>query len=218
MNQMNHVQMIYLIFTTSLITKKSITSSSTRSEEYRSAITQTLSFLPALIQPVIVENNGKRTTFLDQFTHHGRPIPIVYTDHNQLQTKSKGVNEVLDLHAVIEEMNIQPNDLIIKLTGRYRATSASFFESILQDEKRYDAFIKFYGVTSLCWETYDCVLGCFAARAFYLKSWNPYSIENYRSAEIAFAKYIRLSGARIKEVDTLYIRCHFAEDGRMLDV
>ena len=191
---------------------------SKRNEEYRSAITETLSYLPANIQPVIVENNGKRSTFLDQFVHNGHPIPVIYTDNNQLPTKSKGVNEALDLRTVINEMNIQASDLIIKLTGRYRATSSAFFEMVCAYEKDYDAYIKFYGADSLKWDQNDCILGCYAIRAFYLKGWNPYSIDNYSSAEVAFAKYVRMSGARIKEINTLGIRCHFAEDGRSLDV
>jgi hypothetical protein len=187
-------------------------------EEYRSAITESLTYLPNTIRPVIVENNGKRSTILDHFTHNGHPIPVVYTDHNQLQTLSKGVNEALDLQAAIHQLHIQPNDMIIKLTGRYCATSSVFFESVLRDVDQYDAFIKFFGTHSLKWETNDCILGCYAIRAFYLTSWNPYSIDNYKSAEVAFARYAKLCGARIKEMDILHVRCHFAEDERMLDV
>jgi hypothetical protein len=207
--------MIYLILTASLQTKR-FTMNPRREEEYVSAITQTLSYLPSIIQPIIVENNGSRSTCLDRFMHHSKQVPVIYTNHNQLQFKSKGVNELLDLHKVIDQMGIQANDMIIKLTGRYRITSHSFFEEVIKDQ--YDAFVKFYDVCHLMWDKKDCVLGCYAVRAFFLKSWNPYSIENYVSAEAAFAKYIQQCGARIKEIETLGVRCHFSEDGRTLDV
>jgi hypothetical protein len=163
-----------------------------------------------------VENNGQRPTCLDQFTHHNKRVPVIYTDHNQLSFKSKGVNELLDLHAVIDQLGIQADDMIIKLTGRYPATSSVFFEEVIKDQ--YDAFVKFYNVCNLTWNNNDCVLGCYAVRAFFLKGWNPYSIDNYVSAEEAFAKYIQRYGASIKEMKILGVRCHFSEDGRTLDV
>ena len=207
--------MIYLILTASLLTKR-FTMNPRREEEYLSAITQTLSYLPSTIQPIIVENNGQRSTCLDQFTHHNKKVPVVYTDHNQLSFKSKGINELLDLHTVIDHYGIQANDMIIKLTGRYRVTSPLFFDEVIKDQ--YDAFVKFYDVCNLVWDKTDCVLGCYAIRAFFLKGWNPYSIDNHVSAEVAFAKYIQQCGAQIKEMETLSVRCHFSEDGRTLDV
>lgn len=207
--------MIYLILTASLHTKR-FTVNSKREDEYISAINKTLSYLPGTIQPIIVENNGTRSTCLDQFIHHNKRVPVVYTDHNQLQFKSKGVNELLDLRRVIDQMGIQADDMIIKLTGRYSVTSSAFFEEVIKD--RYDAFVKFYNVCQLIWDIDDCVLGCYAVRAFLLKGWNPYSIDNYISAEVAFVKYIQRCGARIKEIETLGVRCHFSEDGRTLDV
>ena len=184
--------MIYLILTASLHTNR-FTVNSKREGEYISAITQTLSHLPVAIQPIIVENNGQRSTCLDQFTHHGKRVPVVYTDHNHLSFKSKGINELLDLHAVIDQLDIRADDMIIKLTGRYPATSSAFFDVVIKDQ--YDAFVKFYDVCNLTWNKNDCVLGCYAVRAFFLKGWNPYSIDNYSSAEAAFAKYIQRCGA-----------------------
>ena len=207
--------MIYLILTASLTTRRFVVNSQ-RSEEYRSAITETLMHLPAEIRPIIVENNGLRPTCLDHFIHDDRSVPVIYTDNNQIIANSKGVNELLDLHAVIDRIGIRPTDMIIKLTGRYRMTSSSFFNQVIHES--YDAFVKFYGADSLQWDKNDCILGCYAIRPFYLKGWNPYTIDNYRSAEVAFARYIRISGARIKEMETLGVRCHFAEDGRTLDV
>ena len=63
------------------------------------------------------------------------------------------------------------------------------------------------------------IIGETAAKLLlFQKGWNPYSIDNYVSAEEAFVKYIQRCGAPIKEMEILGVRCHFSEDGRTLDV
>jgi hypothetical protein len=104
------------------------------------------------------------------------------------------------------------------LTGRYRALSPKFFKDIIANQNEYDIFVKFFGTCTLKFELYDCILGYYAMRTKYIKLINHYSIDNYKSAEIAFARYVRFSGARLKEVETLDIECCFAEDNRILNV
>jgi hypothetical protein len=210
--------MIYLILTASLIDKYGLSISEQRMEQYQSSITKTLEYLPACIQPIIVENNGLRKTGLDHFVHHGKPVPVVYTTHNQETHRHKGTKEVMDLHAVIRQFPIQPDDMIIKLTGRYHMLSSAFFEEVIEQEKNYDAFVKFYGTCSLQFETNDCILGCYAIRAMFLLLWNPHTISNYSSAEVAFARYVRASITQLKEMKWLGLHCIFAEDNRTLDV
>ena len=43
-------------------------------------------------------------------------------------------------------------------------------------------------------------------------------IDNYKSAEVAFARYVRFSGATLKEMERLDLECCFAEDKRILHV
>jgi hypothetical protein len=210
--------MIYLILTASLTDLHEGSKSDLRMEQYQSSITKTLEYLPAIIQPIIVENNGLRKTDLDHFVHHGKPVPVCYTTHNQQPHRHKGTKEALDLHTVIRQFHIQPNDMIIKLTGRYHMLSPSFFEEVIEQEKNYDAFVKFYGTCSLQFETNDCILGCYAIRAMFLLLWNPHTISNYSSAEIAFARYVRASITKLKEIKWLDLHCIFAEDNRTLDV
>jgi len=209
--------MIYLIMTASLQNRYEFRLSQ-REKEYQTAIEQTLKHLPSIIQPIIVENNGVRETCLDHFYHDNRPVPVVYTDHNDRGYSSKGIVERMDLQAVIEQHGIQPDDMIIKLTGRYWTTSPFFFEEVLKEEPDYDALVKFYGSHSLKFESFDCILGMYAIRTKFLLWWNPFQIEHHLSAEVAFARYIRMSGARLKEIDRLDLHCIFAEDGRTLDV
>jgi hypothetical protein len=211
--------MIYLIITTSINDKFGFQNSEERKNRYLYSISETLKLLPHEIKPIIVENNGKRETYLDKFYHHHKQhVKVFYTDNNKLNFKSKGINEFLDIKEVIERYGIEDEDIIIKLTGRYRVLSSDFFEEIIKNQNNYDVFIKFFGTCSLKFELYDCILGCYAIRCKYLKMFNQLSIENYQSAEIAFAKYVRLCGSRINEIQNLNIECCFSDDLRILNV
>lgn len=211
--------MIYLIITTSINNRYGNKDIDERKDRYLYAIKETLKILPYEIKPIIVENNGKRETYLDNFYHHHKQhVKVFYTDNNRYQFKSKGINELLDIKEVIHKYGIEDDDIIIKLTGRYRATSLSFFRDVIKNENKYDAFIKFFGTCSLMFDKYDCILGCYAMRTKYIKLFNEYSIDNYKSAEIAFARYSRFCGARIKEIEELNIECSFSDDLRILNV
>lgn len=209
--------MIYLILTASLTDLHEGSKSDIRMEQYKTSITKTLDYVPGSIQPIIVENNGLRKTSLDHFVHQGKPVPVWYTSNNQLHLH-KGAKEAMDLHDVIRQFHIQPDDMIIKLTGRYHMLSSAFFEEVIEQEKNYDAFVKFYGTCSLQFETNDCILGCYAIRAMFLLLWNPLTISNYLSTEVAFARYVRASITQLKEMKWLDLHCIFAEDNRTLDV
>jgi hypothetical protein len=211
--------MIYLIITTSINNKYGNQDDIERKNRYLYAISETLKNVPYEIKPIVVENNGLRETYLDNFYHHQQQhVKVFYTENNKLNFKSKGINEFMDIKEVIERYGIEDDDIIIKLTGRYRMLSTSFFDTVIKDEKKYDAFVKFYGTCSLKFEQYDCILGCYAIRATYLRLFNPLTINNYKSAEIAFAKYVRLCRAKIKEIDKLDVECSFSDDLRLLNV
>lgn len=210
--------MIYLIITASLTTSVWMNHPEKRESEYRTAIQQTLSLLPSSIIPIIVENNGNRQTWLSQLSFNYQPVKVIYTEHNQYAVKHKGIAELMDLHTVIQTCGILPTDMIIKITGRYFPLSASFFEKVIDQETSYDAFVRFYNVTHKRSEMYDCILGLYALRCFYLMSWNPQTISHYASPEVAFARYLRLSGLRLLEMDRLDLHCVFSTDGEVLDV
>lgn len=210
--------MIYLIITTSIHNRYGSIQAEQRKEDYIRSITETLHHLPNEIQPLIVENNGERETYLDHFMHNSKKVPVIYTTNNTYSFKNKGVNELLDIQDVIRLKKIDPTDLIIKLTGRYRVVSPDFFEEVIEFQKEYDAFIKFYGSCSLQYETYDCILGCYAIRSMYLSMFHYNQMNQYDSPEIAFATYVRRIIQKIKEINNLCLECKFSEDGRILHV
>lgn len=211
--------MIYLIITTSINNRFGNKDLDERQNRYLYAISESLKCLPRQIKPIIIENNGKRNTYLDNFYHyHRQHVKVFYTDNNKQQFKNKAVNELIDIKELIEKYGIEDDDIIIKLTGRYRLLSPKFFKEIIENENNYDAFIKFFNVCELKYSNNDCILGCYAIRTKFLKLINHLSIDNYKYAEVGFAKYIRFSGARIKEIEQLDVECSFSEDLRILNV
>lgn len=210
--------MIYLIITTSINNRFGNQDTAERKERYLYAISETLKIVPPTICPIIVENNGERATYLDNFVHCGRPVKVLYTTNNSLPFKSKGTNEILDIKEVIQRANINDDDMVIKLTGRYRLLGSLFLDDVGANCTAHDAFVKFFGTCSLRYEEYDCILGLYALKAKYYKLLNHLSIDNYPSAEIAFARYVRLCGATIKEIKILDVECCFGEDKRILIV
>jgi len=124
----------------------------------------------------------------------------------------------LDIQVVIRQQGIQPMDIVIKLTGRYRVTSSSFFDLVKKEEDVYDSFLKFHDVVRDRTDADQAVLGFYAIRSMYLSYWSPKSIDIYPSAEVAFARYNRRSVPRLKELSTLGLTCVFSDDGRSLAV
>jgi hypothetical protein len=211
--------MIYLIITTSINNRFGTQDANERKERYMYAISETLKNLPHEIKPIIVENNGKRETYLDNFYHHHRQhVKVFYTNNNKYEFKSKAINEFMDIKEVIDKYGIEDDDIIIKLTGRYRALNFDFFKYIIENENNYDAFVKFYGVCSFKFEEYDCILGCYAMRTKFIKLFNEIQFDNFKSAEVAFARYTKFCGGRLKEIDNLGIECLFSDTLKLMNV
>ena len=61
------------------------------------------------------------------------PCDIQYTNNNQTRYFHKGVNELLDIKFIIDKYNIQDEDIIIKLTGRYYLTNDTFFKLVIEN-------------------------------------------------------------------------------------
>lgn len=205
--------MIYIIITTSIYnTKEGIIDYEHRKQRYIDSITQTLNILkPFNIKPIIVENNGLSSdTYLDEL-----PCDILHTNNNSLYFTHKGVNELLDIKQVIDHYQISDDDLIIKLTGRYKLLDDTFLQIINENMHKHDAFVKFFNVCTLRYQHCDCVLGLFAAKCKYIKHFE-YSCK--KSPEVEFATFVRNNIQTVMEIDNLNIECCFADDLRILRV
>ena len=203
--------MIYLIITCSINNKSGIVDFEQRKKNYLESITQTLSILPPNIKPIIVENNGLRETYLDNFQ-----CDVHYTNNNSVNYVHKGVNELCDIKYIIEKYNINDDDVIIKLTGRYHPIDDRFY-NLVMNYNNFEAYVKFFNVCTLQFMNDDCVLGMFAIKCKYLKK---FSYNGFKSPEIEFATFIRnnIDSTKIYNITQLNLRCCFADNLRILDV
>lgn len=200
--------MIYLIITACIQNRFGFQNYEERKQCYIESITKTLSFLPPEIKTIIVENNGQRQTYLDSLG-----VDVHYTNNNSNVYVHKGINELQDIHSVIQKYNIQDDDIVIKLTGRYHLLNDSFIK-VISENQEYDAFAKFFNVCSLTFEKEDCVLGLYAMKCknllrFHYSGTSP-------QAEIEFSRFART--LNVYELNDLGLRCCFADDLRILDV
>jgi len=204
--------MIYLIITTSITNKVGSRNTEHRKNRYIDSIKQLLSVIQAdvSIKPIIVENNGLRETYLDKLS-----CDVVYTNNNFLNFRHKGVNELLDIKEVINKYNIRDDDVVIKLTGRYKLLDATFIELVKNNIDVYDAFVKFFNVCTLKYMFDDCVLGLFAIKCKYLKN---FEYKCVKSPECEFADHVRQNVNKIMEITALKLECCFADNLRLLIV
>jgi len=206
--------MIYIIITTSILNKQGVKNEDHRKNRYIECIQQLLGLVEndSLIKPIIVENNGPRRTFLDDFS-----CDVFYTDNNKIDFKHKGGNELFDIKDVINNYNIQDDDIVIKLTGRYKILNLNFINLVKTHSDTIDAFVKFFNVCTKEYMFDDCVLGLFAIRCKYLKKFTYHFL---RSPECEFADHIRktVNNENLIEIEQLDLECCFADDLRILIV
>ena len=206
--------MIYLIITTCINNKIGfgIQHAEHRKQTYLNCIKNTLKILPDSIKPVIVENNGQRSTYLDELS-----VPVLYTDNNFKHYNDKGLNELDDIKSVINHFNIKDEDIIIKLTGRYELLNDTFFNTIINNPDK-DVFMKFFNVCTLEFMENDCVLGLYAIRCKLLKSFKYTQLCNCPEKE--FAQYIRnqVDKDKIQSIEQMHLRCCFAYDLKIVDI
>lgn len=206
--------MIYIIITTSINNKVGVQNKIHRQNRYIKCITKVVELInnDENIKPIIVENNGLRQTFLDYLN-----CDVCYTNNNIINYTHKGENELLDIKEVINQYNIEDDDIIIKLTGRYKLLNLNFINLVKNNINEYDVFVKFFNVCTLKYMFDDCILGLFAIKCKYLKEFK-YSF--LKSPECEFADYIRknINKNKLIEVEALYLECCFADDLRMLIV
>jgi hypothetical protein len=116
--------MIYFLITTCLHDKFFTNNTELRKNHYIAAINRVKEVIVDIdnIKVIIIENNGKRETFLDNFG-----IEIYYTNNNNINTRNKGLIELTDIHSCINHYDIRDSDFVVKLTGRYLLHNDSIF-------------------------------------------------------------------------------------------
>jgi hypothetical protein len=121
------------------------------------------------IKIIIVENNGKRGTILDNLG-----CDVYYTMNNFLPTSNIGYKELQDIFDCITNYNILDSDFIIKMTGRYIIEENSEFISIINkisnNKIDVDCVIK-YGsyFKPVDYKMKDCITGLIGMKCKYIK-------------------------------------------------
>ena len=184
--------MIYIIITASIdnnycdgIKAQNLPRSSPeRDNRYITSITQLLQLIDndPNIKPIIVENGGKRKTYLDNFN-----CDVLYTNNNE-QYIHKGFNEQLDIQQVIKEYNINDDDTIIKISGRYKLLNNYFINLVKNNNK--DVYVKFFCVAARQFGFNYMSSGLFAIKCKYLKKFMYTGLNNI-SSDSELAVYIR---------------------------
>lgn len=179
--------------------------------EYKESLKNNICYVSDKITPIIIENNGRRETFLDDFG-----IDVHYTENNKEFFIHKGINELMDIKSAISAYDIKDDDIIIKLTGRYKLMDHSFLETVIENVESHDAFIKFFNVLTEEFTENDCILGLFAIRCKYLKDfeYDP----KLEVPETQFAEYVRKSDCRIYKMKRLGLLCKFSDTFKIVEV
>lgn len=158
--------MIYFIVVTSLFND-----SKAREIQYINGISKLQKVINDLnienYKTIIIENNGKRKTFLDNFN-----CDVFYTNNNFLPVRYQGIKELKDIFDCIEHYNIADTDFIVKLTGRYVLHDNSEFMNVIKNlhNTNYECVIK-YGsfITPVDYKMNDCITGLTGLLCSYVK-------------------------------------------------
>ena len=118
---------------------------------------------------IVVENNGSRQTIFD-----GMGCEVLYTYSNGLETKTKGTKELLDIWACINHFQIPDDELIVKVSGRYKI---DFEGNFCKELKQYnpettDCIIRYgwYGDMENDKPHENCLTGLIAMKCKYVKA------------------------------------------------
>lgn len=136
---------------------------------------------------VIVENQsilekrisiGPHITFLNKFN-----VPVLYTRNNQFITRNYGMKELLDIFACIQHFNIQDDDFIVKITGRYLLSDNPNFLNEVKNltKTNYDAIVRYgsYMDNPAPEKSLHCVSGLIGLRCKYVKEIEVPNEETY---------------------------------------
>jgi hypothetical protein len=187
---------IRLIYTTCIAARYA--DPAEREQMYYKNILQTLTILRGMpIEIYIVENSGKRKTLLDDISG----VHLLYTDTNAIkysgsnpdaETGLKAMKEMMDILRVCDVFEFDEEDIVIKLTGRYGLQNPpTFLENLIENEGKFDVFMKFLNICTMRYDPMDCVLGLCAIRYKYLQEFNPRYMLEQPSCECVFAAFVR---------------------------
>ena len=157
--------MIYIIITCCLLDRNK----EIRRNQYINSITNLINYCKNKdnIQFVLVENTGKRNSYLDDFK-----LPVLYTNSNSINTINKGIKELTDVKLCINHFNVKDDDFVVKITGRYLISNPCAFLDKLEHIDKYDCIIRYgsYLGNAKLEKTEDCISGIIGMRCRNVKN------------------------------------------------
>jgi hypothetical protein len=143
-------------------------------------------------------------TFLEDYTKN-----VFYATVDNPRLRNKGINEALTLLEGFLHFGFDPEDMIIKMTGRYHLLS-DFFLKLVENNPDYDAVVKFDYVGQV--HTLGFAMRCkYFIDMFTHIDYNAME-RNFTNIEEEVGKYVRRSmengTMKVFVVDKLYIRAN----------
>lgn len=192
--------MIYFIVTTCLLDNNF----EIRKQQYINSISYILEYIKhkTNVKIIIVENNGQRATFLDDFASY---CNILYTNNNSLNSNMGG-KELQDVLDCIKTYNIADDDFIVKITGRYLLQDNSPFLQALENLENIHCLIR-YGsyMNPVDYKTTDCITGLIGLLCKYVKQINFPLINECVEWNWAKVTYL-IADDKIKKLNLLGIK------------
>ncbi len=142
------------------------------------------------LEVYIVESCHKlESTFLNDYCTN-----VCYTKSNN-PSRSKSFNEVASMRIGLQQFNFDPNDMIIKITGRYVMKTNEFIQFVKTNPKS--------DIIARIWNDADAYTGYFAIRAKYLTELLDLFLErddatNCYCIEWALGQYIESMKSKLK--------------------
>lgn len=156
--------------------------------------------------PYIIEAIQKKgLTYLDEHSSN-----VFYAQNNNARLRNKGINEARTMLEGLKHFNFSPDDMIIKLTGRYHFKS-DYFLRLVENSQQYDAIVRFSpdGQQDTC---------CFAMKNKHLQemfeSLDYKAMEHHMiNLEYAVAKYVqkkmRAEGFKVLVVEKMDLQANY---------
>lgn len=150
----------------------------------------------------IIETVVKSGSFLETLGYD-----VFYSNTLNTTLRNKGVKEIIAIKKYLDQSNIVGDELVIKLTGRYRLESNLFMDSIINSDN--DAY--YLPVKQ------QIFFGCFAIKKKYfdefINSLNIEEMENRMiNIELVFANYLKSKQIKKKELEKLDLYSNINND------
>lgn len=138
--------------------------------------------------PHVIESCQQGPTFLDEYCDH-----VCYTQSNNPTYTNYGINEAISLNIGLRYFNFDPEDIIIKFTGRYSLISDEFIK-LVENNLDADAIVR-------AWNDGDAYTALFAIKLKYFLDFLSNNI-NFEMMEHRHTPFEHFFGAYITKMRT----------------